>query len=543
MSDIQFRVDAVLGDTSLLQQQLQSLKTNLNLTINNQQALKAIQQVQQQLNQLKTSAKNINLGMVGNTGGRGVAGGQGSSGAIDVSAGLQKNAQAMQGYILQSQELVKVNGQITEGTNRFVKGNEKVAVKLKQTGDTINKTVTDMTNGANALNKLGMPTGTTLNTGSIKDVKSLESALNSANMGWNSNTHSIKQFSQHMDSAGNTITQFTTRQKSMQNGVEVWQDTSYAVSSADKQLRQHNTTQTQVLNTQKGLLTTLGQTIKSYAMYAMAMNIWRNISESISSCVNYVKDLNEAMVNIRVVTMETQEETERLLKTYNQMGQALGASTTDIASGAIDWLRQGFSQEDTSELVQDSIILSKLALIDSAEATEYLTSALKGYKLEAKDAIGVIDQLTSIDLEAATSAGDMAEALSRTANMARTTGFEMNEALGMIATVSEVTQNSASTIGNAMKTLLSRMSNVKAGVEIDAETGEALNDVEKVLNRVGIALRDNQGNWYDFYDVLDNIASRWEEFSDIQKSQITTALGGKQKPSATTYSNVWCLAV
>jgi TP901 family phage tail tape measure protein len=141
--------------------------------------------------------------------------------------------------------------------------------------------------------------------------------------------------------------------------------------------------------------------------------------------------------------MDTKEATEDLLKMYNQMGQDLGASTLDIAEGAVDWLRQGYSEADTAELVKDSTILSKLALIDNAEATEYLTSALKGYKLEAKDAIGVIDQLVSIDLEAATSAGDMAEALSRTANMARTTGFEMNEVLGMIATMSEVTQNSA----------------------------------------------------------------------------------------------------
>ena len=101
--------------------------------------------------------------------------------------------------------------------------------------------------------------------------------------------------------------------------------------------------------------------------------------------------------------------------------------------------------------------------------------------------------------------------------------------------------NKMSTIGNSVKTILSRMSNVKAGLS-DFE-GEALNDVEKTLNRVGIALRDNQGNWYDFYDVLDEVASRWDSFSDIQQSQITTALGGKQKPSATTYSNVWCLAV
>ena len=98
-----------------------------------------------------------------------------------------------------------------------------------------------------------------------------------------------------------------------------------------------------------------------------------------------------------------------------------------------------------------------------------------------------------------------------------------------------------STIGNSVKTILSRMSNVKAG--LDYFEGEALNDVEKTLNRVGIALRDNQGNWYDFYDVLDEVASRWDTFSDVQQSQITTALGGKQKPSATTYSNVWCLAV
>jgi TP901 family phage tail tape measure protein len=297
-----------------------------------------------------------------------------------------------------------------------------------------------------------------------------------------------------------------------------------------------------MINTrQQNLGQMLISTIAHYAMYMVAMRLWRGVANSISDCVNYTKDLNQAMTNIRVVTMDTREATEALLEDYNKMGQELGASTTDIAEGAVDWLRQGYSQGETTELVKDSTILSRLALLDNAEATEYLTSALKGYKLEAQDAIGVIDQLVSIDLEAATSAGDMAEAMSRTANMARTTGFKMNELLGMIATMSEVTQNSASTIGNSVKTILSRMSNVKAG--LDDFEGEALNDVEKTLNRVGIALRDNQGNWYDFYDVLDEIASKWDNFSDVQQSQITTALGGKQKPSAVTYSNVWCLAV
>ena len=84
------------------------------------------------------------------------------------------------------------------------------------------------------------------------------------------------------------------------------------------------------------------------------------------------------------------------------------------------------------------------------------------------------------------------------------------------------------------------MSNIKAGV--DNFDGEALNDVEKTLNRVGIALRDNQGNWYDFYDVLDSVASRWSEFDDMQKSQITTALGGKQTFFAKCHNTQKCVA-
>lgn len=546
MADIEFRVDAVLGDTSKLQQQLQNLKTNLTLKIDNKQALQAVKEVQQQINNLKQSMKDMNFGGFGGFGGRGgSSGGGGQNGGnnnattasltpetlASTEALYQKISNTVSGTVQQIQVLRNEQGQITSGTVtisdgvttwkrnlEFVNGEYQRVIASGK--DIIALHQTD-------LNKLGMDTGSILNTSGITDIQSLKSALSTTNIGWDDNTHSIKQFSQQVDNAGNTITKFTTRHKTIENGVEVWRDTSYAVSSADGKLRQYNQTQGQVLNTQQSLSTMLKSAIERFAVWGIAMRVWTGIGNAISDCTNYIIDLNTAMTNIRVVTMDTQEATEKLLETYNQLGQELGANTLDIAEGAVDWLRQGYSQADTTELVKNSTILSKLALIDNAQATEYLTSALKGYKLEAQDAIGVIDQLVSIDLEAATSAGDMAEAMSRTANMANTTGFEMNELLGMIATMSEVTQNSASTIGNSVKTILSRMSNVKAGVE-DFD-GESLNDVEKTLNRVGIALRDNQGNWYDFYDVLDEVASRWDTFSDVQQSQITTALGGTRQ--------------
>ena len=399
--NIQFRVDAVLGDTTRLQQQINNLKANLNININNSQALKAIGELQRQFDKVKSVNGEI----------------------VEITDKVNSRYQEWTTTITKSgqlTEVVKTNySKLQNDIDAFHKKNlngidfeiQKREEASKRFSQQMKAQMEAQAQQQQALNKLGMDTGSTLNANSIKDIESLKTALNSANIGWDNNNSSIKQFSQYIDNAGNTVTKFTTRQKSIENGVEVWKDTSYAISSADNTLRKYGESQHQVINSQMNLSTMLKSAIERFAVWGVAMKVWTGVGNAVKDCTAYVKDLNEAMTNIRVVTMDTKEATQDLLDTYNQMAQDLGANTTDIAEGAVDWLRQGFGEADTAELVKDSTILSKLALIDNAEATEYLTSALKGYKLEAKDAMGVIDQLTAIDLEAATSAGDMAEAI------------------------------------------------------------------------------------------------------------------------------------
>ena len=66
------------------------------------------------------------------------------------------------------------------------------------------------------------------------------------------------------------------------------------------------------------------------------------------------------------------------------------------------------------------------------------------------------------------------------------------------------------------------------GKEID-EAGESLNDVEKSLNKVGIALRTSDNEWRDFFEVLNDVANKWDELSSLEQSQVTTALGGTRQ--------------
>ena len=120
------------------------------------------------------------------------------------------------------------------------------------------------------------------------------------------------------------------------------------------------------------------------------------------------------------------------------------------------------------------MILSKLGQIDSADATQYLTSATKGYNVAVKDTIGIVDKLTAVDIQSATSAGGLAEGMSKVANLAELSGINMDKLLGYLAVVGETTQKDMSEVGNSFQNILSRMGNVKAGKFIDDETGESL---------------------------------------------------------------------
>lgn len=252
------------------------------------------------------------------------------------------------------------------------------------------------------------------------------------------------------------------------------------------------------------------------------------LARALNNAMEIIKELNKHMTDVQMVAMTSSEETAELADSYSKLAKQLGATTEEIAEGSVEWLRQGKTLEEVESLMEATMTMSKVGAISAADATEYLTSTLNGYKMSAQDAMSVVDKMSAVDLAAATSVEELALALQKTANMARTTGVELDEIIGMIATVSEVTRQAPEIIGTSFKTLFSRMTQVAAGKEIDDE-GEKLNDVETTLNRAGIALRSSQNDWRDMYDVLSDVADKWKELDDTQRAQIATALGGTRQ--------------
>lgn len=274
------------------------------------------------------------------------------------------------------------------------------------------------------------------------------------------------------------------------------------------------------------ILTFLEGKIKTFAVYLVSSELTSKFAETLLKVGTTVIDLDAALTDLRIVTGGTREETKKLLATYNDMAQELGATTVATTESAVEWQRQGYNIKDTNELIKDSMVLSVVGMVDSADAAQYLTSAVKGYKVEVSDAMGIVDKLTSVDLKAAVSAGGLAEAMARTANSARQAGVDMNSLIGYIAAVGEVTQRDMSTVGEAFKSIFARYGNVKLGKLIDDESGESLNDFETALSAVGISLRNQEYQFRDFNDVMIELGKSYQTMSDVERSAIATTLGG-----------------
>ena len=102
----------------------------------------------------------------------------------------------------------------------------------------------------------------------------------------------------------------------------------------------------------------------------------------------------------------------------------------------------------------------------------------------------------------------------------------MDKLIGMISTVKEVTQASDESVGNMFKSVFSRMNQIKAGKFVDEETGESLNDTEKVLNKIGISMRDTNGQFLSSEKILDEVGSKWKSFDGVTQRAVATAMAG-----------------
>ena len=148
---------------------------------------------------------------------------------------------------------------------------------------------------------------------------------------------------------------------------------------------------------------------------AVAMAAIHALRRVLRQTYQNVIELDKALVNLQVSSGKSRSELKSLMMQYSEFAKSLGTTTIAVTQAADTWLRQGYDLSEVETLITDSIHLSVLGKIDSEEATKALTSTMKGYGIAVQDASTIVDKFTTVDMNAATSAGDLATAMAECA--------------------------------------------------------------------------------------------------------------------------------
>jgi TP901 family phage tail tape measure protein len=280
-------------------------------------------------------------------------------------------------------------------------------------------------------------------------------------------------------------------------------------------------------------LGTMGNVIARTIQWSLALGLVYGSLRALQDGVKYVIDLNTAMTTTQMITGKTSEQIQGLYQNYQQLAQQLGVTTLEVGQASDGWLRQGKSAEDAAKLTTASVMLSKLAVTDTATATQSLTAILNGFGMSADDATSVMDKMVALSNSAKTSAAVSFETLSSamqvSAAIAKDTGVTYDQLNSYIATIATVTQQSGDTIGNSLKTMFAHMENIKSGA---TEDGVSINLVDKSLQAVGISLRNTDGSFVDLGTIIDELGTKWQTLDGFHQKQIATQIAGVRQVNA-----------
>lgn len=131
--------------------------------------------------------------------------------------------------------------------------------------------------------------------------------------------------------------------------------------------------------------------------YLISMTGFQEIWQQVRQGVQYVREIDSALTELKKVTDETDATYKKFLGTMSSVAGAVGSTTSELTQSAADWARLGYSIEQAGELAKNTAILMNVSEFNNVnDATEALISSLQAFGYEASNSIEIVDKLNIV---------------------------------------------------------------------------------------------------------------------------------------------------
>ncbi|GKS09452.1 SPBc2 prophage-derived uncharacterized transglycosylase YomI [Paenibacillus chitinolyticus] len=271
------------------------------------------------------------------------------------------------------------------------------------------------------------------------------------------------------------------------------------------------------------IVTVLPEALKA----AASSSYMEQIIKFMKNGIAHVNELNKSLTQLSIIFNESQREVQKYSVSMQSLGQKLNVSSKEIANVAVEFARQGLNQQETLKQTENTVRFAKISNLDYAASAKILSSAVSAMNV---DMIRASDVFSYLGNASSSTAGEISEAIQIIGGSANGIGVNFEKVSSWVAAVSSKTKDSASTIGNSIKTILTRMQSLKQ-TGTDKEDNTQLYQVTKALEDVNVKLKDNKGNFRNFGDVMDELGGKWEGLTAKQKTYIAATVAGSSQQS------------
>lgn len=264
------------------------------------------------------------------------------------------------------------------------------------------------------------------------------------------------------------------------------------------------------------------------------------LKKAVRDAIDTVKDLDEAMTETAVVTDFSVGDMWKQLPKYTDEANKLGATVKGAYETLTLFYQQGLNQNQAWDLGIETMKMARIAGLDYANATDLMTSALRGFNMElnqvssqrVNDVYSELAAITASDVE------ELGIAMSKTASLAHSANMEFETTAALLAQGVEATRESPETIGTSLKTVIARFTEVKELFTKDQLMGTDsegqvinINKIDTALQTVGIDLKKFLLGEEGLDDVLLQLSSRWNTLDLATQRYIATQAAGSRQQS------------
>ena len=340
-------------------------------------------------------------------------------------------------------------------------------------------------------------------------AKNLQSAVNV-----NTGKLDLSVFNRNLEASGQSLKSYYNQLSQLgPTGTDAFLKVAQSITAAELPLRRTNT-----------LMNELWVTMKNTMRWQLTSSALHGFVGSIETAYGYAKDLNRSLNDIRIVSDKSADDMARFAEQANKAAKALSTTTTDYTDASLIYYQQGLNDQEVLDRTETTIKMANVAGTTAETASQQLTAVWNNFYDGSKSLEYYADVMVKLGAATASSSDEISEGIEKFAAAANTVGLSYDYAATALATVTAQTRESASVVGTAFRTLFSRIQGLQQDETLD--DGTTLNKYSEALAKVGVNIKDTDGELKQMDDILDELGAKWNTLAQDQKIALAETVAG-----------------